>query len=661
MFRLLMKYKGMLLIFSDMACIVFSAILSKFFLGNSAAWLPLKSAFWIILPGLLTFYIFKLYNASLRFFSLYDVISAAVANLSFSLIKLFMISYYAKNAAFSIIPDKTSIAALLIFDYFTSSFLILATRLLPRVILTAAETDLAKNYFHKLPKDCPGKNIKRVLLIGAGQAGEMVLRETKRNIILPVHIAGILDDDKSKKGTQIHGVKVLGTTEDLNHYAEKLEIDEVIIAIPSILGSELRRITRQCKDSKIRFKVLPGLSDLIEGAMLNLQFKDLNIEDLLRRKPADIDINEIAGYVTGNKILVTGAGGSIGSEICKQLLPFRPSQLLVLGRGENSIYTLLGAIKEAAETYQVEIIPLIVDIRDKKKIDSLFAQHKPDLVFHAAAHKHVPLMELNPEEAVKNNVFGTQNLIEAAHKNNTEAFVIISTDKAVNPTSVMGTTKRISEKIMSSYAAKSQTRFCAVRFGNVLGSRGSVIPLFKKQIEERKEVTVTHPEMVRYFMTIPEASKLVIQAGAYGKKGEVFVLDMGEPVKIVDLATDLIKLAGLEPDKDIKITFTGMRPGEKLYEELLTTAENTTATKNQKIFVAKTEKINEELLNKQLAKLLTLAEKCEINSMLECMREIEPTFTPNRDMLPHEATNLFKQGLKEKKLPHGKPELKIIQ
>ena len=312
---------------------------------------------------------------------------------------------------------------------------------------------------------------------------------------------------------------------------------------------------------------MPGLQDLIAGKLVSLQLKDIAIEDLLRRAPSEINLAEIAAYITGKTLLVTGAGGSIGSEICRQILPFQPEKLLLLGHGENSIYTIHQELLRSPNLGNTVLIPIITDVQDKEKIDFIFNGFRPDIVFHAAAHKHVPMMELNPEESVKNNVCGTYNVAEAAHKYHVERFVMISTDKAVNPTSVMGASKRTAEKIVKCFAKRSSTRFVAVRFGNVLGSRGSVIPMFKSQIERGGPITITHPNMIRYFMTIPEASKLVIQAGAYGKGGEVFILDMGEPVKILDLAEDLIRLAGLEVGKDIEIKFTGIRPGEKLYED----------------------------------------------------------------------------------------------
>jgi len=359
--------------------------------------------------------------------------------------------------------------------------------------------------------------------------------------------------------------------------------------------------------------------------------------------------------VTNKTVLVTGAGGSIGSEICRQILPFQPEKLLLLGHGENSIFKTHQELLRSAKLGNTVLIPIITDIQDREKIGHLFQAHRPEIVFHAAAHKHVPLMELNPEEAVKNNVLGTRNLVDAAHNAGVERFVMISTDKAVNPTSVMGASKRVSEMILKCYARRSPTRFVAVRFGNVLGSRGSVIPMFKEQIERGGPITITHPKMIRYFMTIPEASKLVIQAGAYGKGGEVFILDMGEPVRIVDLAEDLIRLAGLEVGRDIEIKFTGIRPGEKLYEELLTASEGITATRNSKIFIAKPEEVDEQALMAMIEKLEMAARVGKPRNIIRGFQEIVPSFAPNRDMIHNE-----KPRHETQKKAGGKPKLRVV-
>ncbi|WP_275899712.1 polysaccharide biosynthesis protein [Bacillus piscicola] len=436
----------------------------------------------------------------------------------------------------------------------------------------------------------PATNKKRTLLIGAGSAGTMIARQmlhSKESELWPV---AFVDDDIRKQHLEIMGIPVEGTVNDIERIVEQAAIEHIIIAIPSLKQPELQHIFEACQQTKVRTQILPLMEDLLTGKVSVNQFRDVQVEDLLGREPVELDIEEIADSLTGKVVLVTGAGGSIGSEICRQIMNFDPAKLILLGHGENSIYDIEMELKET--TNATELVTEITDIKDAAKINIVFERERPDVVFHAAAHKHVPLMERNPEEAVKNNVFGTKNLAEAADMNGTSTFVMISSDKAVNPTSVMGATKRIAEMVVQHMDRISPTKFVSVRFGNVLGSRGSVIPLFKKQIQKGGPVTVTHPEMTRYFMTIPEASRLVIQAGALAKGGETFVLDMGEPVKITDLAENLIKLSGYDID-DIGITYSGIRPGEKMYEELLKDDEVYPEQIYPKIHIGKTPEISE--------------------------------------------------------------------
>ncbi|HHX77337.1 MAG TPA: polysaccharide biosynthesis protein, partial [Firmicutes bacterium] len=386
---------------------------------------------------------------------------------------------------------------------------------------------------------------KNVLIVGAGEAGVLVAKELEKNVEeLLAKPVGFIDDDPKKKGNYIHNIPILGGREDIISVITRKKVDEVIIAIPSASRKTVREIVEVCKKVPVKVKILPGVYQLIGGKVSLKKLRDVDIEDLLKREPVNIDLEEIAAYLKGKVVLVTGGGGSIGSEICRQVLSFEPEQLLIMGQGENSVYTIH---KELIKQEKVKIIPLIGNVQDRARVEEIFETYKPGVIFHAAAHKHVPLMEENPKEAIKNNVFGTKNVAEAAHRHKAERFVLVSTDKAVNPSSVMGATKRIAEMVIQTLAQTSQTKFCAVRFGNVLGSRGSVVPLFREQIAAGGPVTVTHPDMVRYFMTIQEAAQLVIQAGAFGERGEVFILDMGEPVKIVDLAKDLIRLSGFEP------------------------------------------------------------------------------------------------------------------
>jgi FlaA1/EpsC-like NDP-sugar epimerase len=410
-------------------------------------------------------------------------------------------------------------------------------------------------------------NRKRTLVVGAGAAGTMVARQLLKNDgdLVPV---AFIDDNIRKQKLDILGIPVVGGVDRIEKAVAQYDIEHIIIAIPSLSKQELNTIFQECLKTKAKTQTLPMLEDLITGKISVNQFRDVQVEDLLGRDTVEIDMSSISEYVTNKVVLVSGAGGSIGSEISRQISQFNPKQLILLGHGENSIYSIEMELKETFAGKNIEFIPVIADLQDEKKMIQVMNEHTPDVVYHAAAHKHVPLMERNPEEAVKNNLIGTTNIAKAASWSGVKTFVMISSDKAVNPTSVMGATKRLSEMVIQSMDQTSSTRFVAVRFGNVLGSRGSVIPLFKKQIEKGGPVTVTHPDMVRYFMTIPEASRLVIQAGALAQGGEIFVLDMGEPVKIVDLAKNLIKLSG-HSIEEVGLKFTGMRPGEKLYEELL--------------------------------------------------------------------------------------------
>ncbi|WP_408008273.1 polysaccharide biosynthesis protein [Pseudalkalibacillus sp. A8] len=413
----------------------------------------------------------------------------------------------------------------------------------------------------------PKNKKNRTLIIGAGAAGSMVARQLKQSNDTDLNPVGFIDDDQRKHHLEVLGVPVVGSTSDITQVVRDLEVNHIVIAIPSLNKKELNNIYQECAKTQAKTKILPMIEDLMLGEVSINQFRDVKVEDLLGREPVELDTANIAGTITGNTVLVTGAGGSIGSEICRQVSKFNPEQLILLGHGENSIYTIEMELRESYGD-SMEFVPIIADVQDRERIGKVMDKYRPSVVYHAAAHKHVPLMEANPHESIKNNVIGTKNVAEAASDAGVSTFVMVSTDKAVNPTSVMGATKRMAEMIVQHMDTVSNTRFVAVRFGNVLGSRGSVIPLFKKQIQKGGPVTVTHPEMVRYFMTIPEASRLVIQAGALARGGEIFVLDMGEPVKIVDLAENLIKLSGYSVD-EIGIEFSGVRPGEKLFEELL--------------------------------------------------------------------------------------------
>lgn len=447
-----------------------------------------------------------------------------------------------------------------------------------------------------------GEGVKKVMIIGAGKAGSMVIKELKDHQDLNLIPSIVLDDDPKKHNSYIHGVPVRGGRDRLVQLVREYNVDEIIIAVPSAKKSEISDILRICKETKCKLKKLPGVYEIINDNVSVKSIRDVNIEDLLGRDEVNLNINEISSYIKNEVVLVTGGGGSIGSELCRQIARFHPKKLIILDIYENNAYDLQQELKRAfKDKLSMEVI--IASVRDKTRLDQVFDCYRPGVIFHAAAHKHVPLMEVNPAEAIKNNVFGTLNMVQCADKYKVKRFVMISTDKAVNPTNVMGATKRIAEMIVQTTNNQSKTEFVAVRFGNVLGSNGSVIPLFKKQIEAGGPVTVTHPEITRYFMTIPEAARLVIQAGAMAKGGEIFILDMGQSVKILDLAKDLIRLSGFEPGIDIKIEFTGLRPGEKLYEELLLAEEGVESTRHKSIFIGKPLEIDYEELQLKIKEL----------------------------------------------------------
>lgn len=464
-----------------------------------------------------------------------------------------------------------------------------------------------------------------VLIVGAGSAGDIVIQELKNNPKLLKKPIGIVDDDIKKQCRRMHNVPIIGMVKDIDSIVTKYDIDEIIIAIANISRKDKKNIVEVCKKTKCKLKTIPGIFEIIDGKVDIKKIRDVQIEDLLGREPVKVNLDEISGYLQNKVVLVTGGGGSIGSELCRQVSSLTPKQLIILDNYENNAYAIQQELVRKYGT-SLNLITVIASIREEKRMDDIFKKYKPEVVFHAAAHKHVPLMEKNPSEAVKNNIFGTKNVAVLADKYKVKRFVLISTDKAVNPTNIMGATKRAAEMIIQTMNEKSETEFVAVRFGNVLGSNGSVIPLFKKQIEEGGPITITHPEITRYFMTIPEAVQLVIQAGAMTKGGEIFVLDMGEPVKIVDLAKNLIKLSGFEEDVDICIEFTGLRPGEKLYEELLMSEEGLTDTSHEKIFIGKPISINVEKCKMNLEFLKAIVDKERVELIDIIMRELVPTY-----------------------------------
>ena len=464
------------------------------------------------------------------------------------------------------------------------------------------------------------------MVVGAGAAGYMLVREMKNSKHLNRKIPCIIDDDPKKLGTYLQGIPIVGAKETIPAMAKKYDVEEIIIAIPTLKESKKKELLEICQETACKIKILPGIYQMVNEEIDVSMLKDVKIEDLLGREPIDLHLEEIAEYIGGKTILVTGGGGSIGSEICRQVALHKPKRLIIVDVYENNAYEIQLELQKKYP--DLDLVTLIASVRDKKRIEEIFEEYHPDIVYHAAAHKHVPLMEDSPNEAIKNNVMGTYNVASASNKFHVRKMVLISTDKAVRPTNVMGASKRICEIIIQAFAQLSPTEYAAVRFGNVLGSNGSVIPIFRRQIETGGPITVTHPDIIRYFMTIPEAVSLVLQCGAYAKGGEIFILDMGEPVKILDMAKKMIRLSGLVPGKDIEIVFTGLRSGEKLYEELLIDDKNLVKTENKRIFVAQMGEINPIDVCKKIKRLIDKAYQ-ETTDIRADIKEIVPEYCQN--------------------------------
>lgn len=503
--------------------------------------------------------------------------------------------------------------------YFFNAFLLVTATMLSRFAYR-----FAREKRRKLHNKNNGIS---VMIVGAGDAGNTIIKEINSSYFSTMRVKAIIDDDPQKWGRFIQGIKVLGGRDKIVENAALLGIDEIIIAIPSAGRKTIKEIVEIAGQTNCKLRTLPGMYQLVNGEVDVSKLRDVDVEDLLGREPIKVDLDSILGYVKDKTVLVTGGGGSIGSELCRQIASHQPKRLIIIDIYENNAYEIQ---QELLLKYpQLDMLVLIASVRNTKRMNKIFETYHPDIVYHAAAHKHVPLMETSPDEAIKNNVFGTWKTAQAAAMNGVQKFVMISTDKAVNPTNVMGASKRICEMIIQTFNKYYDTEFVAVRFGNVLGSNGSVIPLFRKQIEAGGPVTVTHPDIIRYFMTIPEAVSLVLQAGAYAKGGEIFVLDMGEPVKILDLAKNLIRLSGYKVDDDIRIEFTGLRPGEKLYEELLMDEEGMKETDNKLIHIGKPIEIDEQKFFVQLKQLKTAVED-ERTDVRELIKEIVPTYTPKQ-------------------------------
>lgn len=609
MLSILSKIKVPLLLLGDAIILIVTYFLSYYFVGTFGIREFIVNVSIAIVVFLLVMFLFGIYKHILRFSSVREYTLCFTASLSSCAIMV-LIAVLTKSYLLSV---KHQIVAGVL-----SSMLF--------VIQRVAIRQYMGNSGYTIFKSTTNPNVKKVLIIGAGKAGSMVIKDVMKSYYDIYNIVGIIDDDKTKIGCTLCGIKVLGNRNIIKSVCMEKEIDLILFCIPSLVGEEKKEILDICYNTGKKVKVLPGINDLIIGKSMMRSLRDIEVTDLMPRDTISLDDVAIKDYISGKVVLVTGGGGSIGSELCRQIAKFKPKHLIVLDIYENNAYD----IEYELNTYYPEIEKsiIIASVRDRERIEEVFKKYKPAIVFHAAAHKHVPLMENNSVEAIKNNVIGTLNVAECADKFSVSKFILISTDKAVNPTNIMGATKRICEMIIQSINEKSETDYAAVRFGNVLGSNGSVIPLFKKQIADGGPITVTHREITRFFMTIPEAAQLVLQAGTYAKDGEIFVLDMGNPVKIYDLAVNMIKLSGLIPEKDIEIKISGLRPGEKLYEELLMSEENLTSTKNKKIFIAHPMHIDYEELKVKIANLLLKAMESKDNKDLlkEAIAELVPTY-----------------------------------
>ncbi|MDI9509771.1 MAG: nucleoside-diphosphate sugar epimerase/dehydratase [Bacillota bacterium] len=603
-------FRRICLILCDTAVIIAASalgLLLRFDLNPARVEMRFVESLWRYLPiniicTLIIFYILKLYHSVWRFAGIVEMQNVTAACIMSSIIQY---------AGLSILEYPVPRSYHFLYGGMLF-FLTLGNRFAYRFV----------RYIKRLGSN--NSEIRKIMIIGGGDAANVIIKEIRTSEhINNTTVKCIIDDDPLKQGTYIQGVRVVGPRDDIIETVNLFHINEIIIAMPSVAKKTIREIVEICNETGCSLKILPGVYQLMSGEVSVSQLRDVEVEDLLGRDSIKVDLDSIMGYVKDKVVLVTGGGGSIGSELCRQLAAHRPKQLVIVDIYENNAYDIQQELK--THYPNLDLLVLIASVRSSNRMNYIFKTYKPQIVYHAAAHKHVPLMEDSPNEAIKNNVLGTWKTAQAADLYGTEKFVLISTDKAVNPTNIMGASKRICEMIVQTYNKKSKTEFVAVRFGNVLGSNGSVIPLFKRQIGEGGPVTVTHPDIIRYFMTIPEAVSLVLQAGAYAKGGEIFVLDMGEPVRILDLAENLIRLSGYKPNEDIMIEFTGLRPGEKLYEELLMEEEGLQDTDNNLIHIGKPIEMDEERFLRQLEELkdICVLEPVEIRKKV---REIVPTY-----------------------------------
>jgi FlaA1/EpsC-like NDP-sugar epimerase len=577
----------------------------------------------VILIKMIVFYFFYVYRGMWRYTSLIDLFNIIKASVLSTLLITFLIIFTHSLSGFA--------RSILIIDGVLTVLLISGSRVCLRLYFEMMSED---GFGGNLADKLLGRKKKRndainLLIIGAGDSGEKIFREIRDNIRLKYHVKAFLDDDYAKQGKMIHGIPVMGRVDELESVAEKMDAHEILIAAPSSNSEQMRTIVEQCKLSGLVFKTLPGMGELINGKISVNAIRDVAYRDLLGREVVHLEEDLIGEYIKQKRVLVTGAGGSIGSELCRQICRFNPKTLILFDQAESPLYDIDLELRRSFP--YIKIVPVLGDIRNKSRLINTFEKHKPQNVFHAAAYKHVPMLEIQPWEAILNNIAGTRNVVNIAKQFAVERFVLVSTDKAVRPTNIMGTTKRITELLVQGQNCDSQplTRFITVRFGNVVGSVGSVVPLFRKQIAQGGPVTITHPEVTRYFMTIPEASQLILQAGAMGNGGEIFILEMGKSVKIADMAKDLIRLSGFEPDKDIAIEYIGLRPGEKLYEELITEGEDIVPTQHKKIMVLSGQICEQELLNGDIDKIIEIAKAQDGGKIKTMLKKIVPEYTTN--------------------------------
>ena len=612
-----------LILLLDCGCVIAAYFLAYFlrFEGEIPLreWVKFKATIPYIVPfKIIIFLGFGLYRGMWRYTSLVDFLNVVKATLVSSGIIILTLLFIYRFEGFP--------RSVFVLDWILSFIFIGGIRVGIRFLLWEKERGLHFLFHNPFSPKEMERLKKRLVIIGAGDAGEKILREIRDNPRLNYDVIGFLDDDPKKKGMRIHGVPVLGPVPKIHELAYDADMDEILIATPSASAKQMRRIIEACEATGQKSRTTPGIGELIDGKVSFKTIREVSFEDLLGRDPIDLDLKSIGDYLAGRVILVTGAGGSIGSELCRQIAHFKPQNLILFDKTENSLFH---AEMEFRHRFpNLLITPILGSVQHWVFLEKLFLDHKPQVVFHAAAFKHVPIVELNPWEGVFNNIVGTRNIAEASHRFGVERFILVSTDKAVRPSSVMGATKRVAEMATCCYGASNASRFLAVRFGNVIGSEGSVVHLFKRQIERFGPVTVTHREMTRYFMTIPEACKLILQAGALGEGGEIFILDMGTPIKIMDMAKDLIRRSGFKPDLDIEIKEIGLRPGEKLHEELITEGEGIVRTPHGKIFVLKGNHCDQNWLNRSIEELVHFASEQDASGIKSKLKEIIPEYQP---------------------------------